>query len=130
MARIRHPTLTTLPRFDSSKEKGTARHWNWNKKCENYSMYRWLLSQKWNAEYNTLSEVIMIMPCVQLGLLTHDIIHLSTGLNWSSIATSYVISCIDWNCNIPDQGAIYNIWHWNPKKPLSRIIKPICLSQL
>ena len=33
------------------------------------------------TEYNTLTEVVMIISCVQLGLLSQNIIHLSTGLN-------------------------------------------------
>ena len=37
----------------------------------------------------------MIIPCVQLGLSNHGIIiHLSTGLDYKSMATSYLVGCI------------------------------------
>ena len=53
---------------------------------------------------------------MQPGLQTHGIIiHLSTGLDLKSIATSYFVGCIDWNCNIFGQGAMYRIQPWNPK---------------
>ena len=35
------------------------------------------------------------------GSLTHGIIHLSTRLNYNSIARTYLVGCIEQHCNIP-----------------------------
>ena len=61
----------------------------------------------------------MIIQCLLFGLLTHAIIHLSTGLDWKSITTSYLAGCIDWNCNIPGKGVIYHIQHWSSQTKFS-----------
>ena len=45
--------------------------------------------------------------------LADGIIHLSTGLDQKSIATSHLLGFIGGSCKIPGQEAIYHIQHWN-----------------